>query len=208
MGVFEQQIVTLGYGRRDDALLRSGGDISADHPFAPEIRRMFSPPADEAGASAVFMHGGGPLACLVDADQLPTDPAALELAVRRFCRRLWNQNLVSVVLVLGSDRIRAYSVLDPAAAPQALATDAANSTGPWSEADLSSGRLWERHGDWFDPKLRVDSSLLNNIVALLKRLCGHPAVRGVARPPGDASEAGDHRADDLGRKALGFGLWG
>ncbi|CAN5234929.1 N-6 DNA methylase [soil metagenome] len=175
MRSFEQQIITLGYGRRDGALLRNAQDIPADHPFAPEIRRMFAPRDAEAGATAVFMHGGAPLACLVDADSLPTEPGPRELAVRLFCRRLWNQNLASVVLVLGADEVSAYSVLDPAAAPQRLKTSPTSTDGPWSHADLSSGRVWERHGSWFDPKLRVDNSLLANIVALLKVLCAGPS---------------------------------
>ena len=78
MRSFEQQIITLGYGQRDGALLRNAQDIPADHPFAPEIRRMFAPRDAEAGATAVFMHGGAPLACLVDADSLPTAPLWLE----------------------------------------------------------------------------------------------------------------------------------
>lgn len=171
MDGFEQQVLALGYGRRDDALVRQPADVPADHPFAPEIRRMFNPRDGEAGATAVFLHGGAPLACLVDVARLPADRALRDGALRGLCRRLWNQNLASVVLVLGDDMIEAYSVLDPAAEPQPVPFKVAADDGPWSQADLSSGRAWERQSSWFDPKLRVDTSLLENIVALLRLLC-------------------------------------
>ncbi|MDP3746349.1 MAG: N-6 DNA methylase [Phenylobacterium sp.] len=176
MDGFEQHILTLGYGRREEALVRRAADVPTDHPFAPEIRRMFAPRPGEAGASAVFMHGGAPLACLVDAADLPVHDGDRREALRRFCRRLWNQNLASLVLVLGADSIEAHSVLDPSATPQAVPAANAANDGPWSQADLSSGRAWERHSRWFDPKLRVDNSLLENIVALLKVLCGPTAL--------------------------------
>src|SRR5688572_7474225 len=103
MDGFEQQVLALGYGRREEALVRQTDDVPSDHPFAPEIRRMFAPRAGEAGASAVFLHGGAPLACLVDAAGLPPGRGDRREALRRFCRRLWNQNLATVVLVLGAD---------------------------------------------------------------------------------------------------------
>lgn len=174
MRSFEEQVVMLGYGRSDGALLRDARAVTADHPFAAEIRRMFTPREDEAGATAVFMHGGAPLACLIDAGELPAEAADRELAVRRFCRRLWNQNLASVVLVMDADEIQAFSVLDPSAKFQQVTSAEISADGPWSCADLSSGRAWERHDSWFDPRLRVDNSLLENIVALLKALCAGP----------------------------------
>lgn len=176
MDGFDQQVLALGFGRRDDALVRQIADVPADHPFAPEIRRMFAPRSGEARASAVFLHGGAPLACLVDTASLPPDQANRRQALRRFCRRLWNQNLASVVLVLGTDTIEAHSVLDPDSAPQTVSVSVAAEDGPWSQADLASGRAWERQSGWFDPKLRVDNSLLEGIVALLRVLCGAPGV--------------------------------
>lgn len=182
MDGFEQVLHALGYGRHDEALVRRTSGVTPDHPFAPEIRSMFTP-RDGVAASAVFLIGDAPVACLLDAAELPTDAGLRQVALRRFCERLWNQNLVSVVLSLGPAAVEAYSVLDSSAQPEIVPAAQINPDGAWSSADFLSGRVWERNDTWFDAKLRVDKKLLDNIAALVD------ALRGYNVPPDAARDA-------------------
>lgn len=180
MDGFEQALHVLGYSRHDRALVHRASDVEQNHPFGPEIRSMFAPRGGVA-ASAVFFIGDMPVACLLDAAELPTDAGLRQATVRRFCERLWNQNLVSVVLSLGPSVVEAYSVLDSNARPEIVPAAQTSPDGVWSSADFLSGRVWERHDTWFDAKLRVDKMLLDNIAALIDALRGHNVPPDAAR---------------------------
>ncbi|WP_187331207.1 MULTISPECIES: N-6 DNA methylase [unclassified Mesorhizobium] len=141
---------------------------------------MFTP-RDGVAASAVFLVGDAPVACLLDAAELPVEIGPRQLTLRRFCERLWNQNLVSVVLLLGAASVEAYSVIDSDALPEVFPAAQATKEGAWSSADFLSGRVWERNDTWFDAKLRVDKKLLDNIAALVDALRGYDVRPNAAR---------------------------
>jgi hypothetical protein len=153
------------------ALLSKDKLIPADHPFASEVEAMFDV-AGDIGASSVLCIDRVPTVCLVDAAHLRGTKEAQISQVRRFCERLWNQNLARIVLVAHEQSLEAWSVDDPKAAREnILLTDTA-SLSDFSFQGLLSGEVLKNRSTWFDPHKRVDKTLLDNVGVLVKKLTG------------------------------------
>lgn len=140
------------------------------HPFAPELRSIFRPEHGVAGG-AVFCVDRVPTVCLISRYALSSDPDVRMDQMRRFCERLWNQNLVRAVLVVSEDHLEAWSVDNPEEVPQGYTLgqrDAAQQA--WSVAGLLGGEVLRGRDNWFDPKRRVDKILLDDILMLVAKL--------------------------------------
>lgn len=177
MNAFDKCLNELGFGQPGTGeLLRQTDSYGSygNSPFAPEIRSLFTP-SDHQGlmASAVFCIQQVPTLCLIDGAALPQDPLTHDDILTRFCQRLWNQNLVSAVLVLTADRVEVWSVLKKG---ERRNLEVQEAKGYWSAPRVASGEIAECFEDWFRPSLRVDEDLLGNIIGLVRRLdqCGIP----------------------------------
>ncbi|QLH72745.1 N-6 DNA methylase [Rhodopseudomonas palustris] len=171
MTTIERWTRDLGYGDVPGALLADADQVPADHPFATEVVGMFDPGSD-VGASAVLCIDRVPTVCLVDAEQLKGDERAKADQIRRFCERLWNQNLARIVLVVADDYVDAWSVDDPQAPCERLSDGSGIALTEFSFQGLLSGEILKNRATWFDPHKRVDKTLLDNVRVLVERLSG------------------------------------
>lgn len=159
----------MGYDEVPGALLSSVDRIPADHPFATEVGAMFDI-ADNVGASAVLCIDHVPTVCLVDAAQIRGTKENQAAQVRRFCERLWNQNLARIVLVTGEEFVEAWSVDDPKAARERFQVESRGGLADFSFRGLLSGEVLKNRTTWFDPHKRVDKTLLDSVAVLVDRL--------------------------------------
>ena len=179
MNSVKRWIGRLGYGEMPGALLEHADAVPADHPFASEVDAMFDGSAN-IGASAVLCIDRVPTVCLVDAATLSGPQQIQTDQVRRFCERLWNQNLARIVLVAGGKSLEAWSVDDPKAARETIFPTAREQLADFSFHGLLSGEVLKNRSNWFDPHKRVDKTLLDNVGVLVKKLSG-PVGASTAR---------------------------
>lgn len=163
------------------AFVVDGSDAIDVHPFAPELRAIFSPERGPAGA-AVFCIDRVPTVCLLDQRRHSSHAGKRREEMRAFCERLWNQNLARVVLVTDAVWIEAWSVDNPDAPPRRYSiTEREEARCAWSVSGLLGGEALRNRDNCFDPNKRVDKVLLDNILALVEKLteCGldGPAAR-------------------------------
>jgi N-6 DNA Methylase len=155
----DQWLERLGYDGSVGVIHRPGQGLRADHSFAREIELLMQP---ERGivASAVFEVDRVPAVCFLEADaDAPLDAEF----VSRVRGKIWNQNLVSILIVTRGDEATAYpapKALSPVA-PLAFAT--ARPDGHFSAAEVADGSIYAKLPNWFDRKYRVDSSLQKNL---------------------------------------------
>ena len=157
---------TLGYADVPKALHRAQEDVPRQHPYALEMRKVFEASdalPDGASVLGVYEIEGVPAVCLVEGR--PGVDVFEDLR-----SRLWNQGLISLVLVVGADAVQAMPVgrkLQPATpVPMQQVTR----ESPYSAYGVSSGALKEAHGSWFEPEARVDRFLLRNIEEAIRLL--------------------------------------
>jgi hypothetical protein len=176
---FERWIGDLGYSEVPGALLAGADLVPTDHPFVTEVQAMFDA-AGEVGATAVLCIDKVPTVCLVDAALLSGTKQAQTDQIRRFCERLWNQNLARIVLVAGEQSLEAWSVDDPKAARETILASDGDNLSDFSFRGLLSGEILKNRSNWFDPHKRVDKTLLDNVGVLVKKLTG-PVAANAAR---------------------------
>ncbi|UCV28136.1 Eco57I restriction-modification methylase domain-containing protein [Ferribacterium limneticum] len=163
-------VAELGYDRVDGALVRGGAQTVDLHPFAPELRAILTPNYG-LPAQAVFCVDRVPTVCLLDQQQLSSDPQVRRNELRQFCERLWNQNLARVVLITDTNSLEAWSVDNPNATPLLYSSqEREEATRAWSVSGLLGGEALNGRDDWFDPHKRVDKVLLDNIIVLVENL--------------------------------------
>lgn len=153
----------LGYTAHGELLHRADQPVPARHGYASELRAMLDP-AGLIQATAVFDVEGVPTLCFVDATGRPDG------WIDTIRQRIWNQNLVTILLEVEDERLIAGSPLPTAAGREALTLSEATSSGRLSPADVQSGDVWTRHQGWFHSGERVDTDLLNNLGAVIKRV--------------------------------------
>lgn len=150
-------------------------DVAAvgDVPHARPIRTALR----DLGADSVFCVQGVPTAVFFAADgAAPSDIAPLHSS-------LWNQGLASVLAVVCGDTIRIYSLaafppdwrtehLDEHCLIEVLCKVADAAQIRSLLHGMESGRYWQEHGGRFDPKQRVDRTLLGNLTESVRRLRG------------------------------------
>ena len=157
---------SLGYAREAGALHLIGGDISPTHPYAVELRELLRPDG-LIRAQAVFdVHGTPTVVFFEDDGSLLADATQLD----RLRQRIWNQNLISVVMVADKSRLTAMPLGKKFKTGEVITFQAARLFGPLSAADFWSNEIQQRHTEWFKPESRVDQELLANLRASIKDL--------------------------------------
>ena len=179
--LIEPWVAELGYDRVEGAFVR-GSEAAVDmHPFAPELRAILTPDHGLA-AQAVFCIDRVPTVCLVDQQQLSSEPTIRQREMREFCERLWNQNLARVVLVADSVALEAWSVDNPNVKPQRYSDEQRDQARrAWSVSGLLGGEALRSRDGWFDPHKRVDKMLLDNILVLVDELSRSGLTPSAAR---------------------------
>ena len=158
-------LVELAYTDFPSELIRTDSTVGT-RPYATEIEEMLS--VDRGiRASAVFCVDELPTVCFIDADMLTGDA---EQRIEQIRQKVWNQNLASVVLVLNSESLAAYSVTNREAEPDTLLRANVERRGSWSAYEIQSGFIRDRLSDWFSPEARVDPRLLANLHQVVKSL--------------------------------------
>lgn len=154
-----QWLERLGYTAEAEALHRAGDEIPAQHQYALEMQALLRPDG-AIRAEAVFDVEGVPtVAFFESADGQPYTEEALD----NLRQRLWNQNLVSVVIAIDGSRARALPVRRLRGAQEELQLQTSSEDGHFSAAEIRSSAISDRLPKWFDVKSRVDRKLLENI---------------------------------------------
>ena len=159
----QQWLDRLGYSADPASLHVRGTEVPAAHPYAMEITGLLKP-SGAIRAQAVFDVEGVPTVVFVGEDG-PLTSSALD-DVRK---RIWNQNLATVVIELRGPE----AVALPARklqSEQRLQLDDARPDGPFSALDIATANLSRRLPKWFDVKARVDRKLLANLSTTVSKL--------------------------------------
>lgn len=151
-----------GYGDSSNDLHLPNQNLSADHPYHSEIKELLRQDG-EIRAHAVFDIEGVPTVCFFDEQD-----KSLELDDIR--QKVWNQNLISLVLTIDSSKASALPVSKLDISPEIIRFSDAHSFSPYSKADFQSGEIYSRHIEWFRPDKRVDRQLLKNLSAVVQSL--------------------------------------
>ncbi len=155
----------LSLTRRQSPELYQPGDAILPGPHAESVRLALS----DLGLAAVFCIEGVPtIAFLSGANVTPDRVDAVH-------RVLWNQGLMSLLLVISEAELVAYSlvhrpfvrnpnqIVDPRLIETlSLVSDALKLRELIDSTE--SGRFWLEHDKHFDPSQRVDTVLLNNLI--------------------------------------------
>ncbi|MXW19492.1 MAG: N-6 DNA methylase [Gammaproteobacteria bacterium] len=155
----------LGYSAEPAVLHRHGATIPKAHPYALEIKALLRPDGP-IRAKAVFDVEGVPTVVFVGNDDKPLSETDLDEARKR----IWNQNLATVVLNLGSSEALALPARKLPNSGEQLLLDQARPDGPFSALDIASANIWRRVPDWFDADARVERQLLANLSAVVSKL--------------------------------------
>ncbi len=160
----------LGYDGTMGVVHRPEAHIPADHPYARELDLLLNR-GGEIRSSAVFEIDRVPALCFVDASQTHELDADFVDEVRR---RIWNQNLVSIVVVIHDARAIAYPAAKALRAAPPLSLESASTSGPFSSHDVATGEVERRLPAWFDPDNRLDRVLLENLREAVRLLVDVP----------------------------------
>lgn len=161
----EDWLEKLGYAAEPDVLHRRGAPIPEAHPYALEINALLRPDG-AIRAQAVFDVEGVPTVVFVGDDNAPLQPSGLDEARKR----IWNQNLATVVIELNGDEAVALPARKLKRAGERIRHAEARPDGPFSALDVATANLSRRLPKWFDVKARVDRKLLTNLSATVSKL--------------------------------------
>jgi hypothetical protein len=154
---YERWIKELGYSEVPNAFLSGADPAPVDHPFFNELETIFA--RDDIGADSVLCLDSVPTVCIIDAKTLSQSQEERTSQIRRFCEKLWNQNLARIVLVAGEASIEAWAVDDPAAMREKISPEDRQILADFSIQGLLSGDVLRNRSAWFDPHKRVCRSL-------------------------------------------------
>lgn len=155
----------LGYAAEPAVLHKRGEVIPETHPYALEIRALLRPDG-AVRAQAVFDVEGVPTVVFVGDDDAPLSSVALDNARKR----IWNQNLATVVIEVKGEQAVALPARKLKSAGEHLRLDEARPDGPFSALDIATANLSRRMPKWFDVKARVDRRLLANLSTSVTKL--------------------------------------
>lgn len=155
----------LGYAAEPDLLHIRGEGVPETHPYALEIKALLRPDG-AVRAQAVFDIEGVPTVVFVGDDGQALSSTALDEARKR----IWNQNLATVVIEVRGDEALALPARKLKNAGEKLRLTEARPDGPFSAQDVATANLSRRVPKWFDVKARVDRTLLFNLSTTVKKL--------------------------------------
>lgn len=156
----------LGYSSVRHGLHRRGDAISPLHAYRNEIEELLDP-QNIIHATAVFDIDGVPAICFVENDG---ELASSSEALNRIREKIWNQNLIPVMLVLDHEQALAVPISRKDLKPDQITRLESDSIAPYSFHGMQAGELFLRHKDWFAPADRVDQQLLRNLDHIVKNL--------------------------------------
>lgn len=168
-----QWLNPLGYSEIGADLITSEESIPANNCYAPELKLLLDGSVDSAIA-AVALVDQSPAVCFVSID--PDVPGSEE-RIAAIRRAVWNQNLVSLILVVSDHYLYPYSAIPDLPSPSPIQRKHIAKAKPYYYREMASGALLELHPEWFDRKNRVDRKLLRNLDQSVKLL----AASGVAK---------------------------
>lgn len=167
---FDNWLQALGYDPKSEALHRPSTALTPRHPYAPELHDLLDP-RGQIRAHAVFDVEGLPtVGFFLDDGSLLSDEDRLT-ALRE---HVWNQGLLSILLVVSEEGIVPVPVTPKHAFGSLLRLEDARRDGPLSRADIQSGDIRERYPTWFRLEDRVDRQLVSNLrhtVDALTKVC-------------------------------------
>lgn len=134
--------------------------------YRNEVEELFDPNGP-IRAKAVFDIEGVPSVCFIENDgHLGGSSDALSL-IRA---KIWNQNLISIVLLISEETAQAIPASRPDLSGEILDFSTASETSPYSRRYMQSGNVFENHLEWFRPENQVDHDLLKNLCRIVKDL--------------------------------------
>ena len=157
-----------GYANARQALHCPGDSIPPNHAYRNEISELLDPD-NTIKATAVFDVEGVPTVCFIE------DNGALaesQDALDRIREKIWNQNLISVLLLVSPSQATLVPVSRKDLKPETIAWADRGTDGPYSCRGVQAGELFRRHKDWFVPEDRVDQHLLRNLNYMIRSLEG------------------------------------
>jgi len=163
----QEWLERLGYAGEPRVLHRRGEEVSESHPYAVEIRTLLRPEG-AIRAQAVFDVEGVPTVVFVGDDDVPLSSDALD----EIRKRIWNQNLATVVIEVMGETAQALPARRLLNVEERLILAEARPDGPFSALEVTSANLPRRKPNWFDVKARVDRKLLENLSILIAKLSG------------------------------------
>lgn len=140
--------------------------MSSDHAYRTEIKELL----DQKGeilATAVFDVDGVPTVCFLEDDGRYANDL---LAINNIREKIWNQNLISIVLFVNKENARAMPIINQGSEDEQITFSEAKKTGFFSSRDVQSGQVFLRHPNWFLPENRVDYHLLRNLSFIIREL--------------------------------------
>lgn len=167
----EDWLNRLGYPPVGGALHRVAGHVPADHRYGIEVRELLSPQGG-IHADAVFDVEGVPTVCFFDDQGEELEQSG---QIEKIREKIWNQNLVSVILVVHGETLTPYPVqrvrrIENAKKPLSFPLDKASDQGHYSAAEIRSGAIQARLPQWFRSDRRVDKILLKSLGNVVRRL--------------------------------------
>jgi len=143
-------------------------------PYADQIRKVFN----ELSITAIFCVQGVPTIAIINLDEYDITQ------VIKVHAALWNQSLVSMLVVITDDTVRVFSLsktpgigdnsqFEDRCLIQALDAGTAAVLLPNYVSGAESGRLWQEKQEYFNPKERIDYVLLNNLTTAHDLLIKH-----------------------------------
>ncbi|NIJ42081.1 hypothetical protein FHS78_002374 [Parvibaculum indicum] len=164
-GAMQNWLERLGYNAEPAVLHRRGEDVPETHPYALELKTLLKPEGP-IRAQAVFDVEGVPTVVFVGEDGDLLSSQALD----EIRKRIWNQNLATVVIEVTGDTAQALPARKLRNAGEKLVLDDARPDGPFSALDIASANVSRRVPNWFDVKARVDRKLLANLSTVVSQL--------------------------------------
>lgn len=161
-----QWLDPLGYSEIGQDLVMSEKAISPSSCYAPELKLLLDGTVDSA-ITAVALVEQTPSVCFVSMD--PDMPGSAE-RIASIRRAVWNQNLVSLILVVSEHYLYPYSAIPDLPSPPPIQRKHITKAKGYSYREMASGALLELHPEWFDRKNRVDKKLLRNLDQSVKFL--------------------------------------
>ncbi len=166
MWALQNWLERLGYAAEPAVLHRFEDALPEIHPYALEIKALLKPDG-AIRAQAVFDIESVPTVVFLGGDG---DAPLSGVALDEIRKRIWNQNLATIVIEVNGDTAIALPARKLRNAEQMLTLAHARPDGPFSAFDIASANLSRRIPEWFDIKARVDQRLLGNLSAAVVKL--------------------------------------
>lgn len=154
----------LGYQDFPEALHRPNNPVDRTHPYAPELIHVLTSTGKEK-VLGIYDIDGVPAVCLIVGE-----PGASVDGYSALRAQLWNQGLISLLLVVGEDAVQAWPVAPDMAPADPIEASHLDRGIAYSAYGARSGALQTLHPHWFDSKSRVDKVLLRNLMVAIDKL--------------------------------------